>query len=156
MCTRLDSTEWNKIQEVELVYKSKVKPSQRPKVNSSKEAYDLFLQTWNENTLEIVEEFKVMYLNRGNKVLNIYPLSVGGITSTVADPRIIYAVALKILAVNLILCHNHPSGNLQPSKADEELTSKVKEAGKYHDIKVIDSLIVTRESYFSFTDEGIL
>ena len=81
---------------------------------------------------------------------------MGGITGTVADPRLILAAAIKSLSVGLVLCHNHPSGNLRPSRADEELTLKIKEAAKYHDIKVLDHIILSSEGYFSFADEGLL
>ncbi len=102
------------------------------------------------------EEFKVMLLNRGNKVIGIYEASTGGITGTVADPRLILAAAIKSLSVSIILCHNHPSGNLKPSRADEELTQKIKVAASYHDIKVIDHIIITSEGHYSFADEGVL
>ena len=151
-----ESNKRKNVSEVSLIYKLKVKASERPTIHSSRDAFDLFLQHWNMGTIEMVEEFKVMMLNRSNKVLTIYDVSRGGITSTVADPRIIYAVALKTLAVNMIICHNHPSGNLQPSRADEELISKIASAGKYFDIKVIDALIISSETYYSFSDEGII
>ena len=148
--------EWTRVAEVELVYKTKVKPSQRPKVSTVKECYELLKELWNENTIEMQEEFKVMLLNRANKVIGIYEASAGGLTGTVADPRLILAAALKSLAVSIILCHNHPSGNLKPSRADEELTQKIKCAAAYHDIKVIDHIIITSEGYYSFADEGLL
>ncbi|HVM89319.1 MAG TPA: DNA repair protein RadC [Puia sp.] len=102
------------------------------------------------------EEFAVVFLNRANKINHIEIISKGGITGTVADPRIILKKALEQEAVSLILCHNHPSGNLKPSKADEELTLKIKEAAKFLDIRVLDHLIVSEDGYFSFADEGIL
>ena len=102
------------------------------------------------------EEFKVLLLNSANKVTGLYEASSGGITGTVADPRLILAAALKSLSVSVILSHNHPSGSLKPSRADEELTVKIKEAAKYHDIKVFDHLIVAADGYFSFADEGLL
>jgi DNA repair protein RadC len=102
------------------------------------------------------EEFKVLLLNRGNKVIGIYEASAGGLTGTVADPRLILAAAIKSLAVSIILSHNHPSGNLKPSRADEELTQKIKVAANYHDIKVIDHIIITSEAYYSFAEEGLL
>jgi len=148
--------EWTRVAEVELVYKTTVKPSQRPKINSVKDCYELLKELWNENTIEMQEEFKVMLLNRGNKVIGVYKASAGGLTGTVADPRLILAAALKSLAVSIILSHNHPSGNLKPSKADEELTQKIKAAAAYHDIRVIDHIIITSEGYYSFADEGLL
>ncbi|MCU7551061.1 DNA repair protein RadC [Chitinophagaceae bacterium LB-8] len=102
------------------------------------------------------EVFSVMYLNRANKVNRIQKISEGGMTGTVADPRIILRKALEEDAVSIILCHNHPSGSLKPSRADEELTMKIKEAARYFDIKVLDHLIVSEDGYFSFADEGIL
>ena len=100
------------------------------------------------------EVFAVLFLNRANKVNHFQIISEGGITGTVADPRIILKRALEEDAVSLILCHNHPSGNLKPSRADEELTLKIREAAKFFDIKVLDHLIVSDEGYYSFADEG--
>jgi DNA repair protein RadC len=102
------------------------------------------------------EVFAVLFLNRANKVNHFEIISEGGITGTVADPRIILKKALEQDAVSLILCHNHPSGSLQPSKADEELTIKIREASKYFDIKVLDHIIVSEAGHYSFADEGLL
>jgi DNA repair protein RadC len=102
------------------------------------------------------EVFAVVFLNRANKINHFEIISEGGITGTVADPRIILKKALEENAVSLILCHNHPSGNLKPSLADQELTIKIKEAAKYFDIKVMDHLIVSEEGFFSFADEGMI
>lgn len=102
------------------------------------------------------EIFAVIFLNRANKVNHFEIVSAGGITGTVADPRVILKKALEENAVSIILCHNHPSGSLKPSRADEELTTKIKEAAKYFDIKVIDHIIVSEDGYYSFADEGIL
>ncbi|WP_121355716.1 JAB domain-containing protein [Flavisolibacter nicotianae] len=146
----------SKVAEVELVYRSKVKPSERPQVASSKDAYEILIAIWEEGKLNLVEQFKVLFLNRANKVLCLYNLSTGGITGTVADPRLIFSAALKVNAVSLVLCHNHPSGALKPSRQDEELTQKIKGAGMFLDMKVLDHLIVSSERYFSFADEGLL
>ena len=102
------------------------------------------------------EVFAVVYLNQRNKIKNIEVVSRGGITGTVADPRIILKKALLEEATGIVLCHNHPSGNLKPSNADMELTNKITQAAKLMDIKVLDHLIVSEEGYFSFADEGIL
>jgi DNA repair protein RadC len=102
------------------------------------------------------EVFAVLFLNRANKVNHFEIISEGGITGTIADPRIILRKALEQDAVNLILCHNHPSGSLRPSNVDEQLTSKIKEAARYFDISVIDHIIVSDQGYFSFADEGLL
>lgn len=102
------------------------------------------------------EVFAVMFLNRANKINHFEIVSEGGITGTVADPRIILKKALDEDAVSIILCHNHPSGSLKPSRADEDLTHKIKEAAKYFDIRVLDHMIVSDAGYFSFADEGLL
>ena len=102
------------------------------------------------------EVFAVLYLNRANKINHFEIISEGGITGTVADPRIILRKALEEDAVNLILCHNHPSGSLKPSRADEQLTTKIKEAARFLDITVLDHIIVSDDGYYSFADEGLI
>lgn len=102
------------------------------------------------------EVFGVVFLNRANKIKHFQIISKGGITATVADPRIILKRALEENAVNIILCHNHPSGNLKPSNADIEITRKIKEAAKLLDISVLDHIIIGEDKYFSFADEGML
>ncbi len=119
---------WQNVAEVELIYKSKVKASERPKITSSKDAAELLMGLWNENKIDFVEQFKVLLLNRANRVLGIVDISSGGITGTVADPRLILMAALKANAVGIIISHNHPSSSLKPSRADEELTQKIKNA----------------------------
>lgn len=102
------------------------------------------------------EVFAVLFLNRANKINHFEIISEGGITGTVADPRVILRKALEEDAVNIILCHNHPSGSLKPSRADEQLTSKIREAARLLDIAVIDHIIVSETGYYSFADEGLL
>jgi len=102
------------------------------------------------------EVFGVVFLNRSNRVNHFEIISKGGITGTVADPRIILKKALEEDAVSLILCHNHPSGSIKPSRADEELTLKIKEAARFLDIKILDHIIVSEYGYYSFADEGII
>ncbi|MCO5235992.1 MAG: DNA repair protein RadC [Chitinophagaceae bacterium] len=102
------------------------------------------------------EVFMVLFLNRANKINHTEIISHGGITGTVADPRIIIKRALEENAVSLILCHNHPSGSLKPSRADEILTQQIKEAARFFDIRVADHVIVSEAGYFSFADEGRL
>src|SRR4051812_42934561 len=106
------------VAEVELVYRSKVKASQRPQIRCSKDCYDILLKSWNENKIEFVEQFKVLLLNKSNKVLGIYEVSTGGVTGTVADPRLIFMAALKANATAIILCHNYPSGGVNPLACD--------------------------------------
>lgn len=102
------------------------------------------------------EVFAVVFLNRANKVKHFEVMSKGGMTHTIVDPRIIFLKALEVQATSMVLCHNHPSGSLRPSRADEELTQKLRNAGKLLDIKVVDHLIVGDEGYYSFADEGLM
>ncbi len=102
------------------------------------------------------EVFAVLFLNRANKILHFEIVSSGGLTGTVADPRIILKKALETGATSIVLSHNHPSGSLKPSRADEELTQKITQAAFYLDIRVLDHIIVSDEGYFSFADEGLL
>jgi DNA repair protein RadC len=98
----------------------------------------------------------VLFLNRANRVMGVYSLSHGGMTGTVADPKLVFIAALKAAACNIILAHNHPSGNLTPSSADISLTEKMVQAGKFLDINVLDHLIVTADGYLSFADDGMM
>ena len=152
----MNQTEWTEIAEVELVYKSNVTASQRPTLTSSNDVYELFLQTWNKNRIEFQEQFKILLLNRANRVVGIYEVSSGGVAGTVADPKLIFGVALKANACSVILVHNHPSDNLKPSNADKMLTEKIKQGGKLLDISVLDHLIISPEGYYSFADEGLI
>ena len=102
------------------------------------------------------EVFAVLFLNKANKINHFEIISRGGLTGTVVDSRVILKIALEQEATSIVLCHNHPSGNLRPSKADEELTQKIKIAAKYLDISVMDHLIVSEEGYYSFCDSGLL
>jgi DNA repair protein RadC len=102
------------------------------------------------------EVFGVVYLNQANRIKHDEVISIGGLTGTIADPRIIFKKALAADATSLILFHNHPSGNLQPSKADKELTQKIKQAGTLFDIRILDHIIVSEYGYFSFADEGLI
>ena len=145
-----------KVSEVELVYKTQVKASERPVVSASKETYELLKRNWDDTKIELVEQFKILLLNRANKVLGIYDVSTGGVSGTVADPKVIFTAALKAAASNIILAHNHPSGSLKPSRADIELTKKIKEGGYLLEVVVLDHLIISNEGYYSFADEGLL
>ncbi|MEZ4801502.1 MAG: JAB domain-containing protein [Gelidibacter sp.] len=144
----------NTIQEIKVSYKTG--NTEKLKVVSSQDSYRLFLSCWSLNTIELQEEFKVLLLNRNNQVLGIYPLSKGGVSGTVVDAKLLFSVALKCNASNIIIAHNHPSGNLKPSEADIKLTRKLKEAGNYLDIVLLDHIIVSRNGYYSFVDESKL
>lgn len=144
------------VAEIQLTYKSNVKPSLRPKISTSKDARDVFMESWDDTKLELVEQFKIMLTNRANKVLGIFELSTGGVSGTVADPKLIFAAAIKGAASGIIMAHNHPSGNLNPSRADIDLTRKIKEGGRLLEIQLLDHIILTSEGYYSFTDEGLI
>jgi DNA repair protein RadC len=125
----------------------------RPKITASRDAYDII----KADLLDIPhEEFWVLLLNRANRMIKKWQISQGGIAGTVADPKIIFKLALDELASGIILAHNHPSGNLTASQADLDLTRKLREAGKLLDIQVLDHLIVAGQKYFSFADEGLI
>ena len=145
------------ISEVRLVYRTKVKASDRLQVKSSKDAFDIFMENWNLDSIEHIEEFKLLLMNRSNSVLGILAVSKGGILGTVTDIRLIYQAAIKANASGIIVAHNHPSGNLNPSESDTKLTQKIKEAGNLMDIQLLDHLILTMDgSYYSFADNGLL
>lgn len=128
-------------------------PLQKTIISTSRDIAD-YLQTRLKDYRH--EVFAVLFLNRANKINHFEIISEGGITGTVADPRVILRRALEEDAVNIILCHNHPSGSLKPSRADEQLTSKIKEAARLLDIAVIDHIIVSETGYYSFADEGLI
>jgi DNA repair protein RadC len=144
----------NNISEITVSYRSSKIASKTIKCSS--DAYDLLKQSWNENTIELFEEFKIILLNRANNVLGIYQVSSGGVSGTIADAKLIFSVALKCAASSIILCHNHPSGQLKPSEADKTLTKSLVKAGELLQISVLDHVILTSSSYYSFADEGQL
>ncbi|MBI2285147.1 MAG: JAB domain-containing protein [Bacteroidetes bacterium] len=152
----ITTQDWNMVSEVELVYKSKVKPSERPQLKRVNDVYEFLKKHWDENHIELVEEFKVILMNKNHRVLGIYHASAGGVSGTVADPKLIFTAALKMNANTLIISHNHPSGNLQPSEADKRLTQKIKEGAHLLDMQLLDHIIITAEGYYSFADEGLL
>ncbi len=126
---------------------------EKKKISSSSSVFELMQPKIGELPHE---EFWILYLNNSNKVIQELPLSKGGITGTLVDVRLAFKQALHLGATALILVHNHPSGNLNPSTADKQLTQKFKTAGESLDIKVLDHIIITEHSYFSFADEGLL
>lgn len=152
----MDMFNSNNIAEVQLTYKTKIRASDRPKITSSRDSYEILKRIWSCDTIEFREEMRVILLNRAHRVLGIYTVSTGGVSGTVADPKLIYTAALKSNSSSIILCHNHPSGNLQPSDADIKLTKKCKEIGDFLEIKLLDHLIITSDAYYSFSDEGMI
>ena len=140
--------------EVELTYKSTSKS--RSKIYSSEDAYKYLLPTYKEGTICYKEYFKVLFLNQASQILGYTLISEGGITETCADVRVILQAALLTNSVAIILAHNHPSGNLKPSRQDMEITKQVRDAAKLMRITVTDHLILTDAGYFSFAVEGHL
>jgi len=146
-----------RINEIRVSYRPKLKAEQWPKISSSSLAAQVVFENWDHNTIAVYESFKILLLNNSNKVKGIYQISHGGITGTLVDLRLLFAVTLKSLSVALILVHNHPSGTLRPSEADKNLTRKIKSAADFLDIKILDHLIlIPTGDYYSFADEGIL
>ena len=146
------------VNEISLRYQNtKILMAMAPKINSSREAFNIFNSVWDQDAIAAQEHFNVMLLNNSNRVKGIFLLSAGGITATLVDIRILFAVVLKSLSTAVIIAHNHPSGSLSPSTADKRLTEKIKKAGELLDIKLLDHLILTpNNGYYSFTDEGLL
>jgi len=145
------------ISEVRLIYRTNIKASKRQQVKSSRDAYEIFMQTWDLDSIEHVEEFKLMLLTRSNRVLGVASISKGGLSGTVTDVRIILQYAIKANASGIIVCHNHPSGNLQPSESDRRLTTKIKDSAAVMDVQLFDHLIIIPEGeYYSFADEGFI
>lgn len=154
----MESTHENRLRvaEIQLSYKTNLKPSERPQITSSRECYNLLLSTWEESRLEFVEEFKVLLLNRAHRVLGLVEISRGCNTGTVVDPKLVFVAAIKANACSVIITHNHPSGNVQPSQADRDLTRKLRDGGKLLEVTVLDHIVLSKEGYFSFADEGLL
>lgn len=127
--------------------------TERPQIKTSADIYQYFHSTLADLPHE---EFWILFLNRSNKIISKERLSIGGVTGTIVDVKILFKKAMEFLATSIVLCHNHPSGNVQPSDLDISLTKKLKEAGKLMDVAVIDHIIVCDGEYFSFADKGMM
>lgn len=143
-----------RVSEIEITYRNPIPFNSRAKIDCPYSASELFRQHWDRNKIELVEEFKVMMLDRGNTCLGISTMSSGGITACPVDIRLIFAAALKCRATSILLAHNHPSGNCRFSSADEHLTHRLCEAGGILDIAVLDHLLITSDSYRSMSEDG--
>jgi DNA repair protein RadC len=143
-----------KVSEIEVSYSNK-NPN-KVKIQSSASVFELIKNYWNYNLIEMQEEVKIILLNRANVVIGIYHLSKGGLTGCIVDVKLVLSVALKALASSIIVVHNHPSGNLKPSEADKGITSRLKRACDTVEITLLDHLIITKTSFFSFKDEGLI
>ncbi len=125
-------------------------------IKSSADAAEIFRNVFNKDTFNWSEEMLLLCVNNSNKVIGYYKLSSGGMTGTLVDVRMVFMLALKTLATGIIIAHNHPSGTLKASESDRHITRKLKQGGEMLDIKLLDHIILTQESYLSFADEGIL
>lgn len=143
-----------KVSEIQVSYSNQ--NEKKIKITNSKTAYDMVLSYWSDRIIEYQEEVKLLLLNRANIVLGIHELSKGGTTGCIVDIKMVLAIALKCNAHGIILIHNHPSSNLNPSEADKSLTSKIKKACEIVDVNMLDHLIISKDGYYSFKDEGIL
>jgi len=145
-----------KVAEVQVSYRPDYDINERPRISSSQQMYYLIKQQWDLGKINFLEEFKVVLLNRSNRVLGVVDISMGGVSGTYVDPKVVFATALKGNASSLVLTHNHPSGSLRPSEADIKLTKRLIECGKLLDIIVFDHIIIGEDSYYSFADDGMI
>ena len=143
-----------KVSEIKISYMNEV--DEQIKVMGSSEVYQVLKANWDLDTIELQEEFKILLLNQGNQVLGIKSMFKGGINTCSIDVRLIMGMALKANASALVITHNHPSGNLNASESDKRITSKIKECCELFDIRLLDHIIMAKNSYLSFADEGIL
>ncbi|MBW8244855.1 JAB domain-containing protein [Muricauda oceani] len=147
----------DKVNEIRISYKERIPASFWYRIQSSQDAAELLFEHWDKDTIGLQETFKVLLLNNANKVKGIYELSKGGISGTLVDLRILFAVVLKSLSVGIVLSHCHPSGQLKPSESDRSITKRIRKAAELFDIRVLDHLIITPNGdYYSFADNEIL
>lgn len=144
------------VSEIKVSYMPKFKASERPVVTCSRSAYEILYQNWDLGRIEMTEQFFILLLNRAKRVIGISEISSGGFAGTVVDPKVIFSIALKCAASGLVLAHNHPSSNLKPSYTDLTITKRLVEAGKILDLEILDHIILTKDKYFSFGDEGLM
>ena len=143
----------NIISEIKIKYQPIKLDNGNVKINNSDDAFKVVLKHWNPDIIELQEEFKVLLLNNSNEVLGIYEMTKGGMTSTLVDIKLLFAVVLKSCATSIITVHNHPSGKLKPSSSDIAIFKKVNEAAKLLDIQYLDNLIISPNGKYSFSDE---
>jgi DNA repair protein RadC len=144
----------NTIAEIKLSYSNTTKNNEI--ISTSEKAYQIFNKIWDQGLIQLQEEFKMLLLDRNNQLLGFYSLSKGGISGTVVDLKILFAVALKSKSSAIIIAHNHPSGNLKASNEDIELNKKIKSASKFLDILFLDHLIISNDGFSSFCDKGLM
>jgi len=144
------------IPEIQISYSNPIPPRHRVTVSRSEDAYEILMDVWNKENLELLEDFHALFLNRGNAVIGHYHVGKGGRAGVVVDAATIYGLALKANAQSVLVAHNHPSMRLQPSDADRKMTRELVDIGKLMKIPLLDHLVVTREGFYSFADEGEL
>lgn len=145
-----------KVVEIELNYRSAPDMYNRPIVKSSAISHEVFRNHWDANKIDLQEQFKILLLNKCNACLGIVEIATGGVSYCYVDTKLIFATALKANASSIILAHNHPSGNLQPSSSDIDLTKRLTLAGELLGVRVFDHLILTSSDYMSFADKGLM
>jgi DNA repair protein RadC len=144
------------VPEIELTYRSTISVEQMPIIICSRDSFEILRQSWNPDNIGLYESFKILLLNNTLKAMGVVEVARGGINGIAVDLRLIYAAALKCRAASIVLAHNHPSGNLMPSREDILLTTKAQEGAKLLNIQIADHIIITTDKYYSFSDEGIL
>ena len=139
---------------IQISWDKKVKKSELIPLTSSTQSVAVLREIFSKDTFDWTEEMILLCMNRANKIVGFYKVSSGGISGTICDPKVVFTIALNCGASSIILAHNHPSGNTTPSQADKLITQKIKSGGEILDIKLLDHVILTDESYYSFADEG--
>lgn len=141
--------------EIEIVYKPNLSAANLTKIESAHEAVEFLRSIWPDD-LEFRERFYAIYLNRQNKILGYFLISIGGVSGTFVDAKLVFQPAFAMHASSIILAHNHPSGNLKPSTADEKLTKNLATVGKLLDLQVLEHIILTNESFYSFANNSLI
>jgi len=144
------------VSEIKVSYQPNYKASERPKVTTSGQAYQVLMDYWDSGRIRFQEQCFMLLLNCANRVIGIKEISSGGVAGTVIDPKLVFGIALKCAAYYVILAHNHPSGNLAPSTADLQVTKRLVQAGQALDLQLLDHLIVTTDKFYSFRDQGLI
>ena len=147
---------FSKVAEIEISYKGNRKQVEKSVIKTSKDAYHIFLETWDSNKLELQEHFRVMLLDRDNSVLGVSTIATGGMAACLVDVKLLFATAILAKSAGLIIAHNHPSGKKEFSTPDMELTEKIVMAGKVLDLPLLDHILVTHDGYVSMADIGNL
>ncbi|MCF0055555.1 JAB domain-containing protein [Dyadobacter sp. CY356] len=144
------------LNEIKVSYTSHLEPEDRMKIGRPLDSYNALLSVWNMDTIDLYEEMKVMMLDTSSRVIGVFNHSTGSSAGVAVDSKLIFATALKANAQSIVLAHNHPSGNLNPSHADREITHRLIECGKMLELPVVDHIIVSRKGFYSFVDNDAM